>query len=307
MNVSVVVPAKNEERFLPDLLDSLMPQLGYGDEVIVVDNHSTDETPNIAELYGCRVLYADDMWRGLNRAVAEEARNPVVFKTDADCVVSDYFLNEVRLHFMEDEDLVGVTGPIRDRDNVLFGNAMAAIANKLWRGLGPNQSFKRDAFLRVGGYGTYPTPLSTVTAKDVNFWHSLSRAGKTLYDPELAVSTHMSTWKARTVPLLGISGATVASSLILRKVDPSRRIVWDAVAGFGGGLAVSELGTKICGDKPLVVGELHVHHSALGLAILLLSAFVAGIPIQNQRVRDEVASAMAGLGLGMATHDWVTE
>ncbi|NVM57107.1 MAG: glycosyltransferase [Desulfobacterales bacterium] len=54
MNISVVVPAKNEERFLPDLLDSLMPQLGYGDEVIVVDNHSTDETANMAELYGAK-------------------------------------------------------------------------------------------------------------------------------------------------------------------------------------------------------------------------------------------------------------
>lgn len=51
--LSVIIPCKNEEKAL-DLLLSKMP--GYIDEVIVVDNNSTDGTVNIAKKSGAKVL-----------------------------------------------------------------------------------------------------------------------------------------------------------------------------------------------------------------------------------------------------------
>lgn len=56
--VSVVIPVKNEEKNLPQCL-SLLKDFS---EVIVVDSHSTDKTPQIAEEYGCRMV--DFTWNG---------------------------------------------------------------------------------------------------------------------------------------------------------------------------------------------------------------------------------------------------
>ena len=53
MKVSIVIPTRNEELNLPDILRGC---LGKGDEVLVVDGHSTDKTREIAENMGARVV-----------------------------------------------------------------------------------------------------------------------------------------------------------------------------------------------------------------------------------------------------------
>lgn len=51
--VSVIIPCKNEEKYISLCLDSLLAQRrrGYDLEIIVVDNGSTDKTPEILERY----------------------------------------------------------------------------------------------------------------------------------------------------------------------------------------------------------------------------------------------------------------
>ena len=56
--VSVIIPVKNEEKNLPRCL-SLLKDFS---EVIVVDSHSTDKTPQIAEEYGCSLI--EFTWNG---------------------------------------------------------------------------------------------------------------------------------------------------------------------------------------------------------------------------------------------------
>lgn len=55
VTVSVVIPAYNAEATLRDALDSVLDQTRPPDEVIVVDDGSTDRTPQVAESYGNRV------------------------------------------------------------------------------------------------------------------------------------------------------------------------------------------------------------------------------------------------------------
>jgi glycosyltransferase involved in cell wall biosynthesis len=59
-NISVIIPAKNEEETLPMVLRDLyqtIPQLtGYRVEVICVDDHSTDRTAEVARSFGTRVV-----------------------------------------------------------------------------------------------------------------------------------------------------------------------------------------------------------------------------------------------------------
>lgn len=49
MTLSIVIPARNAEHTLPRVLTPLLPQLSEGDEVIVVDDGSTDATGTLAE------------------------------------------------------------------------------------------------------------------------------------------------------------------------------------------------------------------------------------------------------------------
>ncbi len=91
--VSVIIPARNEEANLGTCLESLMDQSGLSFEIIVVNDHSTDRTKEIAQSFpGVQVIDADPLpagWTGKNNAVATGARaartNWLLF-TDADTV-----------------------------------------------------------------------------------------------------------------------------------------------------------------------------------------------------------------------------
>jgi len=86
-----MVPARNEETCLGACLESLVAQTGVAFEIIVVDDHSTDRTHEIAQSFpGVRVLGAGPLpegWTGKNNAVtagAHEARGQWLLFTDAD-------------------------------------------------------------------------------------------------------------------------------------------------------------------------------------------------------------------------------
>jgi glycosyltransferase involved in cell wall biosynthesis len=96
--VSVIVPARNEEACLDTCLESLVSQTGVDFEIIVVDDHSTDRTREIAESFAgkangiIRLIEAGplpDGWTGKNNAVvtgARAARGEWLLFTDADTV-----------------------------------------------------------------------------------------------------------------------------------------------------------------------------------------------------------------------------
>ena len=52
--ITVVVPARNEERFIARCLDSVLAQDARNLQVVVVDGASTDRTPDIVREYSAR-------------------------------------------------------------------------------------------------------------------------------------------------------------------------------------------------------------------------------------------------------------
>jgi len=91
--VSIIIPARNEEVCLGDCLTSLVAQTGVVFEIIVVDDDSTDRTRTIAESFGgVRVISPGPLpsgWTGKNHAVvagSKEARGEWLLFTDADTV-----------------------------------------------------------------------------------------------------------------------------------------------------------------------------------------------------------------------------
>ena len=93
--VSVIVPARNEEAGLAACLASLVGQSGPPCEIIVVDDHSTDKTRAIAEGFPVTVISAAPLpegWSGKCNAVwsgANVAKGKWLLFTDADTVHSD--------------------------------------------------------------------------------------------------------------------------------------------------------------------------------------------------------------------------
>ena len=93
--MSVIIPARNEETSLGDCLKSLVAQYGIAFEIIVVDDHSTDRTREIASSFSgeqARVIEAPPLprgWTGKNNAVtagAKTARGEWLLFTDADTI-----------------------------------------------------------------------------------------------------------------------------------------------------------------------------------------------------------------------------
>lgn len=88
--VTIIVPARNEAHNLPTLLASLNALEPAPLEVIVVDDHSTDGTGDIARSYGAKVVSPSPMpdgWIGKSWACwtgVQEARGEFVLFTDAD-------------------------------------------------------------------------------------------------------------------------------------------------------------------------------------------------------------------------------
>jgi glycosyltransferase involved in cell wall biosynthesis len=80
--VTVVIPAKDEEGLIGEIIESVRP---YADEVLVVDGHSRDRTRDIALEHGARVIQDNGRGKGeaLRLSISAATTGIVVF-IDAD-------------------------------------------------------------------------------------------------------------------------------------------------------------------------------------------------------------------------------
>lgn len=111
--ISVVIPAYNEEHYLPHCLQSLKQQTVAPLEIIVVDNNSTDKTAEIAREHGARVVLEtkQGMTFARQRGFAE-ARTELIARTDADSKVASDWLEYILKTFDEHPEYIALTGVI---------------------------------------------------------------------------------------------------------------------------------------------------------------------------------------------------
>jgi len=126
--LSVVIPAFNEEKLLPLLLESLRTQTLQDFEVIVSDANSKDQTKKIAKAWGCKVIKGGLPSIGRNRG-AKAAKGEILVFLDSDVVLPKEFLQEALKEFRTRKlDIAGCySQPISDKDIdfIIYGTANA--------------------------------------------------------------------------------------------------------------------------------------------------------------------------------------
>ena len=98
--ISIIIPALNEEKYLPKLLDCIKKQTYKGYEIIVADASSTDNTRNIAKKYGCKIVKGGMPAVGRNNG-AKIAKGDILLFFDADVQLENSFLKNAINEFKE--------------------------------------------------------------------------------------------------------------------------------------------------------------------------------------------------------------
>ncbi|MEM9280866.1 MAG: glycosyltransferase [Verrucomicrobiota bacterium] len=158
---AVVIPAFNEEAYLPDTLRCLrevMSSIDRDGEIIVVDNHSTDATAEVARAHGAdRVVFEphNQIARARN-AGAESTEARFLIFVDADTRVSKE-LCEKALRMLESCEVAGggakvvMDGPVSPMVGWIVKQWERA---SKWFQYAAGSFFfcRRDAFEEVGGF-----------------------------------------------------------------------------------------------------------------------------------------------------------
>lgn len=97
--LSIVIPTKNEEKYLPILLASIKRQTYRDYEVIVADNNSTDKTQEIALSFGCKVTQGGLPATGRNLGFTASSGDVVLFLDSDTELIDEDFLQEALKEF----------------------------------------------------------------------------------------------------------------------------------------------------------------------------------------------------------------
>jgi cellulose synthase/poly-beta-1,6-N-acetylglucosamine synthase-like glycosyltransferase len=167
--ISVVIPARNEERNIWNTLMTLEQQEYKRFEIIVVNDASEDETVWVAShtnLENLRVV--QNMGTGKKRALATgigAARGSIIVTTDADCSAPQHWLKLIREEFRDVNAMMVFGGVRMDGDDSWFsilqqiefssligsGASAAALGTPILCN-GANLAFRKKAFTVVKGY-----------------------------------------------------------------------------------------------------------------------------------------------------------
>lgn len=178
IKISVIVAARNEEKNIDDLLGDLKIQ-DYPSallEIIVVDDHSTDNTAKIVsdfitknKLSGFVLIQNEDFKAAGKKAAIKHgvtrSAGDLILTTDADCRVGSGWVSSMAAYF-EDEKKVMVFGPVsyypgkgmlnRFQSLEFYGltasGAGAAGAGHPFLCNGANLAYRRNAFMEVKGF-----------------------------------------------------------------------------------------------------------------------------------------------------------
>jgi glycosyltransferase involved in cell wall biosynthesis len=199
MNLSLVIPAYNEEKYLPRTLEALKLAVGERPsvELIVVDNESSDNTASIAEEAGASIVREIERNIGKVRNTgASSAKGETIVFIDADTSVRPGVFEKI-IEAMRDPNCFGGSvaaeyeGELR-RVWVRWFMKLWPLLGKLTKMRGGALQFCRaEVFRELGGYDT-----TIFVGEDIEFHWRLDKLAKTrggytafIEDPKVLTSS----------------------------------------------------------------------------------------------------------------------
>lgn len=162
VKLSMIIPALNEEKYLPGLISSIKKQnFKENYEIIVADAKSDDGTARIARALGCRVV---SVRRGIpsyaRNDAAKKAEGEILLFLDADGILPKNFLREGLEKFERKKLDVAGCYVLPDSKNILDWLMWVALADAWFftvqlvnpEGFGAGIFCKKKVFNKLGGF-----------------------------------------------------------------------------------------------------------------------------------------------------------
>lgn len=196
VDVSVIVPAYNEEKYIGACLAAIKRQTFSGTyEVIVGDGHSTDHTRKIADDYGAKVvLERFGTASGGRYAAAKVAKGKIYLFTSSDTQPCSEWVQSVHDSF-KDKKVAWVLGNVRPFEGNLLEHVGAIILNTFTAIINPlglayvngdNIAARADAYKKVGGFDPH-----LATSEDTDLGMKLMKCGKFAFSRKATVLISM--------------------------------------------------------------------------------------------------------------------
>lgn len=181
VDYSIIIPAYNEENFLPATLKATQHAMSTVDlcgEIVVVDNNSSDATAAVAETAGAIVVFeAHNQISRARNAGATKAQGRYLFFVDADTTISPELLEQALSNLESGECCGGGATVTSDRKLPLVVQGLLGYWNLLSRvfrlAAGCFVYARRDDFERSGGFSE-----KLYATEEVWFSIALKRAGR---------------------------------------------------------------------------------------------------------------------------------
>lgn len=176
VKISVIVPAYNAADTIADCLAALQKQTRPPDEIIVVDDGSTDETVGTAQMFGVCVLKQTHRGPAAARNLGvQAARGDIVMFTDADCVPHADWIEQMQKPF-SDPKVVGVKGAYSSKQKQLIARLVQLEFEDKYDRMRQyktidfidtySAAYRRDVFVALGGFNEI---FPTASVEDVEF------------------------------------------------------------------------------------------------------------------------------------------
>jgi len=198
IGISVLIPFKDEQTNLPQLIPSLLNQSYQNVEFIFINDHSSDISVEIIESFlksnpSFKLIHLENFEFGKKKAIEKgvlNSRHDFILTTDADCIFSENWIfshanqlsnkNPIVAGRVEIEDGKGLWNKFQQLEMLSIQSVSFSFSNL---GLpisisGANLSYQKDLFIQSKPYQTNQEILS---GDDIYFLQSVKRKGIKLY------------------------------------------------------------------------------------------------------------------------------
>ncbi len=195
LTVSLAIPCFNAEIFIGQVLDSIAAQTRQPEEIIIIDDGSSDDTRKIVSQFPHRLIC-----HGSNQGIAaarnsaiKHASGDIIVFLDADALASPQYIEEMVAGF-SGEDVAGVNGraiesmqkTIYDkwRKEVLFQEWGDAHREEVYFLFGMCAAYRKKVLEEVGGF----SELFRISGEDMDISYRIRKMGHRLvYTPKALV------------------------------------------------------------------------------------------------------------------------